>query len=79
MIHMSMDGPSVNWDVLKIHSKYREEHELSELINIGSCGLHVMHGALRAGIMETDWKIHKALHAVWKIFHVSPARRDIYI
>ena len=41
-----MDGPSVNWDVLKLLSEYREQNELSELENIGSCSLHVKHGAL---------------------------------
>ena len=64
MIQISIDGLNVNCDVLKIHSKYREENELSELVNIGSWGLHVVHGALRTGMMETDCEIHKALHAM---------------
>ena len=59
-----MDSLDVNCDVLKIHSKYREENQLSELVNIGSWGLDVVHGALRTGMMETDYKIHKALHAI---------------
>ena len=42
----SMDGPNVNWDVLKMHSKYREENELSEVVNICSCSVDVMHGTL---------------------------------
>ena len=74
-----MDGPNVNWDVLSLHSSYREKNEFSRLINIGSCGLHVLHGALQTGIMETDWEVSKVLHAMWKIFDESPARRDIYI
>ena len=53
-----MDSLDVNCDVLKIHSKYREENQLSELVNIGSWGLDVVHGALRTGMMETDYKIH---------------------
>ena len=59
MIQITMDGANVNWDLLKILSKYREENELPELVNIGSCGLHVMHGSLRTGMMETDREIHK--------------------
>ena len=58
MIQISMDSLDVNCDVLKIHSKYREENQLSELVNIGSWGLDVVHGALRTGMMETDYKIH---------------------
>ena len=53
-----MGGPNVNWNALKILSKYREENELSELVNIDSCGLHVMRGALLTGMIETNWKIH---------------------
>ena len=34
-----MDGPNVNWDVLKLRSSYREWNEFSKLINIDSCGL----------------------------------------
>ena len=29
MLQVLMDGPNVNWDVLKIHSSYREENEFS--------------------------------------------------
>ena len=79
MRQLSMDGPNVNWDVLKINCQYREENEHPKLINIGSCGLHVMHGALRTGTIATVWEIHKVLHAMWKIFDESPARRDIYM
>ena len=39
----------------------------------------MLHGALQTGIMETDWEVSKVLHAMWKIFDESPARRDIYI
>ena len=74
-----MDGPHVNWDVLSLHSSYREKNALSRLTNIGSIGLHVLHGALKAGITETDRKFIKVLQAMWKIFDESPARRDIYI
>ena len=79
LLQISMDGPNVNWDVLKCHSQYREEKELAQLVIIGSCDLHVVNGAFRTGMMETDWDIHKVLHAVWKLFDESPARRDVYI
>ena len=71
-----MDGPHVNWDVLSLHSSYKEK---KCVIQVGSIGLHVLHGALKAGIMETDRKVSKVLQAMWKIFDESPARRDIYI
>ena len=79
LIQISIDGPNVNWNVLSLHSSYREKNEFSRLINIGSCGLHVLHGALQTGIMETDWEVNKVLHAMWKIFDESPTRNPVVI
>ena len=79
MIQLSMDGPNVNWDVLKRLSLSREEKESSKLINIGSYGLHVVHGALQTGTVATGWDINKVLHAMWQIFDESPARKDMYL
>ena len=45
MCQISMDGSSVNWKFFNSVPKKREEVELPALINIGSCGLHVIHGA----------------------------------
>ena len=47
---LSMDGPNVNWDVLKLMSNHQEEKEHPNIINIGSCSLHIIHGALQRGI-----------------------------
>ena len=79
LLQISMDGPNVNCDVLKHHSQYREEKELAQLVIIGRCCLLVVNGAFRTGMMETDWDIHRVLHAVWKLFDESPARIDVYI
>ena len=38
-------------------TKKREEDELPALINIGSCGLHVIHGAFKTGVEATNWNI----------------------
>ena len=47
-IQLSMDGPSVNLKVLNEIGKEREDAGLSKLINVGSCNLHVVHGALKS-------------------------------
>ena len=57
----------------------RAESQIPQLLDIGSCGLHVINGAFRTGVEATPWKIKKILKAMWQIFHDSPARRDIYI
>ena len=48
-IHVSIDGPSVNWKFYIEITKLREESGLSKLINIGSCNFHAVHGALNSG------------------------------
>ena len=79
MIQLSMDGPNTNWKVLELLNDQRAESEIPQLLDIGSCGLHVIHGAFRTGVEATPWNMKKILKAMWQIFHDSPARRDIYI
>ena len=51
LIQVSVDGPSVNWKFYKKVEKSWEEAELSKLVIIGSCSLHVVHGALKTGLI----------------------------
>ena len=46
---LSMDGPNVNWAFQDILENYRKEEDpnASSLLNIGSFGLHVLHGAYK--------------------------------
>ena len=57
MVHVSMDGPKVN---LSFHREAREEQELPKLVDIGSCGLHIIHGAFKTGAESTDWNLEKS-------------------
>ena len=79
MNHLSMDGPSTNWVVFDLLSSDRSENELPVLSNLGSCGMHVVHGAFQTGIKASDWSLEKVMKAMWRLFHDSPARRDVYI
>ena len=47
-------------------------------INIGSCGLHIIHGAFKSGVETTNWNIKKVLRIVFQILHDSPARQEDY-
>ena len=44
---LSIDRPSTNWNVLQLLHDDREEPECPCIVNIGSCSLHVLHGAWR--------------------------------
>ena len=49
VLQLSMDGPNVNW---KFHDLMNEDMQTDfgkSLINIGSCGLHVVNGAFKDG------------------------------
>ena len=68
LCQISMDRPSVNWKFFNSVTKKREEDELPALINIGSCGLHVIHGAFKTGVEATNWNIK---NFAWCILHFA--------
>ena len=78
MIQLSMDGPNVNWAFYK--KMMAEIHGTDEkrLVDIGSCGLHVVHNSFKAGFEATSWDMKSFLCALYRIFHESPARREDY-
>ena len=49
------------------------------LINVVSCRLYVVHGALRSGMIKTKLRIDSVLKALHKFFDESPAKREDYI
>ena len=69
MVQLSMDGPNTYLKVFDLLNHHQEEERWSTLINLGSCGLHVVHGGFQTGVKATDWEIEKVLRAMWKIFH----------
>lgn len=79
LLQLSMDGPNVNWNVFELLKEERSKQEYPQLVNIGSCGLHIVHGAFKTAIQSSEWNISKILKSMWQLFHDSPARREIYI
>ena len=61
IIQISMDGPNVNWRFFDEIVKWRNEMEMNPLINLGSCRLHILHGAFKSGIEATDWSMAKLI------------------
>jgi len=52
-----MDGPNVNWKLYEmIQGDLKQNLELT-LLSIGSCNLHIVHGALRDGLHATGWNV----------------------
>ena len=75
-----MDGPNVNWKFFEdlLEDREQTDPDLPKLINIGACGLHVVHGAFKYGATATDWRLDKLLRSLWYTFSDSPAKREDY-
>ena len=73
-----MDGPNVNLKLLEKINEERTSNEFHCLISIGSCGLHMTHGAFCAGAEATEWSIKKVLTGAYYVLHDSPARKADY-
>ena len=54
MIMLDMDGPNVNWCVFDKIIVEREKRNHAPLFNVGSCGLHSIHGAFETGMISNQ-------------------------
>ena len=60
IIQVSIDGPSVNINFLWKLVKHRNKLEIDEkMIDIGTCGLHLVHGSFNCDIVKMKWKVKK--------------------
>ena len=76
---LGMDGPNVNWLIFDKLNGEHEKHNHSPLYNIGSCGVHSIHGTFETGMISCGWEINKTMKSMRKLFNKSPARRDLFI
>ena len=72
---LAIDGPKTNWKILRLIMELRDKEENPPLQDIGSCGLHVVSGALYTGVVACLWPLEKLLRAMFKFLHNSPAWR----
>ena len=77
MINVSMDGPNVNWRMLS-DLKVKKEKEYPSapgLVEFGSCALHTVHNALKAGHSAANWSIFAYLRTTYYLFSGFPSRK----
>jgi hypothetical protein len=80
LIQVSMDGPSVNWAFLqKLKSKLERDKDEPVILEIGSCTLHIMHGAFQCGAKASGFDINHLLMSLFYLFNDSLAKRDDYM
>lgn len=76
VLQLGMDGPNVNWKVFDdLAAEIRMEKD-TDLLNVGSCGLHVVHGAFKNAMEGTKWELEEILKAAYNLFNNTSARRD---
>ena len=75
---ISMDRPNVNLTFYEAVVTERNENEEHQLRNIGSYGLHTVHGAFTTSFDKSTWKIKKILKGAYYVFYDSPAKREDY-
>lgn len=77
LLQVSMDGPNVNWALLR-ELKLDVQTGNTKLLDLGSCGLHILHGAFKDGVRSTGWDIVKYMRGIYNIFKDVPARRALF-
>ena len=78
IVQVSMDGPNVNWKLHRLlmeHVAAADVHA-PKLLDVGSCSLHVVHNAFKAGASASEWGTAGVLSALYWLFVDSPARRE---
>ena len=78
LVQLSMDGPSVNVKLVQVVQDDRKDKGLPHLLDIGTCGLHSLHGLFKTRIEKSEWEMKSLMKASFNIHHDSPARLDDY-
>ena len=81
LVQVSMDGANVSWKTVEIMKEYQEHDDPDgpDLIQIGSCRLHVLRGVYEIARKATDWNLDKLLKGIYSVFKLSPSRREGYL
>ena len=75
---ISSDGPNVNLRFLDIVREDRKDKSQKPLLEIGTCGLDVIHGSIKHSGNANGWTIDKILSAMYKIFDQYSSLRADY-
>jgi hypothetical protein len=78
LLQLSMDGPNVNWKFYDIIQNRLQIEKNKSMLNAGSCGLHIVHGAFKHGIDASGWNVDEFLKSIHWLLKDTPARREDY-
>lgn len=78
VLQIGLDGPNVNLKALRLIQEDLSQTSESKILDIGTCSLHVVDGALRAGDKEGH-TIMSFLRSCYYVFKDLPSRRADYL
>ncbi len=76
---VGMHGCNVNLALHKKLVKQRVELNFPCLLDLGMCGLHIIHGAFQTGAKVTNWSLDHYLLKQYKLFIDSPACHEDFV
>ncbi|KAH6944218.1 hypothetical protein HPB50_002348 [Hyalomma asiaticum] len=74
ILQVSMDGSNVNFKFLRSLKEELRELDESHILDIGSCGLHVINSAYKAGHVASGWDLVSFLRSAYNLLKCVPAR-----
>ena len=76
LYQISMDGPKVSLKFYKEVEAKCTEIFYHPLVDMGTCSLHSVHGAVKSSVESTSWGIKDILKGGFNLLHYLPARRE---
>ncbi|XP_022245958.1 uncharacterized protein LOC111086627 [Limulus polyphemus] len=61
LLQISMDGPNVNWKMYDDLSREYKSEVNRSVLNMGSCGLHIVNGVFLTGAKAAEWEVESFL------------------
>jgi hypothetical protein len=70
ILQVSIDGLDVNWAFFRqLQDNFLSiDPEATDLLELGCCGLHVIHGAFQAGHTKATWNVNQILTSAYYVF-----------
>lgn len=78
IVQISMDGPAVNFKMYATFNEQIQNEFQHQILNIGTCGLHVLHNAVKVGESLSGWNLDLFFSCIYRLFKDSPARAEDY-
>lgn len=80
LVQLSTDGPNVNLKVIAdLNSHLKNTFNTDrEILDIGTCSLHIVNGAYKTAHAKVDWKLNQFMRALYRLFKNYPSRRAVY-